>query len=291
MNIIVTLTGFFMAMADSVPGISGGTIAYIMGVYDNIIESVSNIFSTDKEKRKKALPFLLKLGTGWVIGFVIAILIVSNLVNTHIYQISSMFLGFIFISIYFTFLADKDFLLANKKHAYFIIIGVLGVIIVAYAGSNILDESTNTEFALNFGSILYYFVAGFFAISFMLLPGISGSTVMLIFGIYYDVIAAAKSFITMDFSSLPILISVGLGIVVGGVSAVKILNFLFKRFRAQLLFLIQGLLIGSLYAITVGPTSEFGAPLTLETFNLIWFAVGIVLIILLEKLSVSQKKQ
>ena len=66
--IMKILGGFLMALADSVPGVSGGTIAFILGLYDDFINSLNNIVSKDKEKRKAAFLFLLKLGSGWIVG-------------------------------------------------------------------------------------------------------------------------------------------------------------------------------------------------------------------------------
>jgi len=65
--------GFCMALADSVPGVSGGTIAFILGFYEKLLDNVHNIFSKDKEKRKTAIPFIAKLLLGWAIGMAISV--------------------------------------------------------------------------------------------------------------------------------------------------------------------------------------------------------------------------
>ena len=86
--------GFCMALADSVPGVSGGTIAFIMGFYDNFIGSIHDfVFGSMKEK-KQALRFLIKLGIGWLTGMILAVLILYSLFESHIYVISSLFIGF-----------------------------------------------------------------------------------------------------------------------------------------------------------------------------------------------------
>ena len=70
MNYIIQfIRGFCMALADSVPGVSGGTIAFLLGFYDKFINSLNNLMGKDKEKRKEAILFLLKLAIGWIIGF------------------------------------------------------------------------------------------------------------------------------------------------------------------------------------------------------------------------------
>ena len=85
--------GFCMALADSVPGVSGGTIAFLLGFYDEFINSLNDMIGKDNAKRKAALVFLIKLGIGWVIGFGASIMVLSSLFQVHIYEISSVFLG------------------------------------------------------------------------------------------------------------------------------------------------------------------------------------------------------
>lgn len=85
--------GFCMALADSVPGVSGGTIAFLLGFYDEFINSLNDMIGKDNAKRKSALIFLIKLGIGWVIGFGASVMVLSSLFQVHIYEISSVFLG------------------------------------------------------------------------------------------------------------------------------------------------------------------------------------------------------
>ena len=84
--------GFCMALADSVPGVSGGTIAFLLGFYDEFINSLNDLMGRDSKKRKKAFLFLVKLGIGWIIGFGLSVLILASLFEAHIYQISSVVL-------------------------------------------------------------------------------------------------------------------------------------------------------------------------------------------------------
>ena len=95
------ICGFFMALADSVPGVSGGTIAFLLGQYDNFINSLNNLVVGNKKQRIKAIRFLIQLMMGWVVGFILAVLILTSVFEKHIYQVSSLFLGFILFSITF----------------------------------------------------------------------------------------------------------------------------------------------------------------------------------------------
>ena len=114
MYVINFVRGFFMAVADSVPGVSGGTIAFIMGFYDKFINSINNLISGSKEERIEAIKFLAKIGIGWVTGMVLSVLFITSVFEEHIYVISSLFLGLIIMAIpltdlrVFTFPAQSE---------------------------------------------------------------------------------------------------------------------------------------------------------------------------------------
>ena len=100
MFIVNLIRGFFMALADSVPGVSGGTIAFILGFYDEFIGSLNTLVSKNsKEEKIQALQFLLKIGVGWAIGMITSVLFLASIFEEHIYSISSVFIGFIIFSI------------------------------------------------------------------------------------------------------------------------------------------------------------------------------------------------
>ena len=91
-KIITFIHGFCMALADSVPGVSGGTVAFLLGFYDRFVDSLDDLISGTKEKRIAALRYLIKLGIGWGIGFLSAVLVLANVFESHIYLISSLVL-------------------------------------------------------------------------------------------------------------------------------------------------------------------------------------------------------
>ena len=82
--------GLCMALADSVPGVSGGTILFILGIYDKFISSLNSLVSRDKINRRNGFKFLVKLGMGWIIGFCIGIYMVIPNFEYNIYKISSL---------------------------------------------------------------------------------------------------------------------------------------------------------------------------------------------------------
>lgn len=279
-----------MALADSVPGVSGGTIAFILGFYDKFINSLNSLVSTksNKEEKLESLKFLIKIGIGWAAGMVLAVLFISSVFTTHIYKISSLFLGFIIFSLPLIFREEKAEIVGKYKNIIFTVIGILVVAAITYFNPA-TSGGTGTNLSLdnlNIGLIAYVFVVGAIAICAMILPGISGSTLLLIFGIYAPIMTAVKSVIKFDFSYLPIVIVFGLGVITGIVSIIRLLRYLLANHRSKVIYTIIGLMIGSLYAVVMGPTTlEIPeAPMGFGEFSILFFLLGGGLILGLEKL-------
>ena len=284
--LINAFRGFCMALADSVPGVSGGTIAFILGFYDRFINSLDDLFYGDKEKKKKAIFFLIKLGIGWIIGLAFATLVLTSLFEKQIYKVSSVFMGFIIFSIPLIIKEEKECLKGKYINLIFTLIGILIVSLITYfnpvsGGGNIVDVSN-----LNIGLCIYIFVVAMVAISAMVLPGISGSTLLLIFGLYIPIISAIKEFLHLNFSVVPVLMIFGVGIIAGIVLVIRLIKIALKKYRSQTMYCILGLMIGSLYAIVMGPTTLAvpQAPMSLGTFSIIFFIIGGLIIIGLEKI-------
>lgn len=275
--------GFCMSLADSVPGVSGGTVAFILGFYDKFINSLNNLFSKDGDK-KSAIKFLVKLGIGWIIGMCLATLILSKVFETHIYVVSSLFVGFILFAIPLIVKDDIKILKGNYKHLVFTLIGIVVVSLLTSfnpSASSSLDISTSS---LNIGLCLYTFVAGMVAISAMVLPGISGSTLLLIFGLYLPIINGIKETLHMNFEFVPILFIFVLGVIAGIFLVIRLVKKALEKYRSQTIYTIIGLMIGSIYAIFMGPTSLSvpKAPLSFSTFSIIAFIIGGVVVLLME---------
>ena len=284
-----------MALADSVPGVSGGTVAFILGFYDNFVNALNNLISSDKIGRINALKFLTKIGVGWVVGFVLSVLFITSIFEKNIYEINSLFLGFIIASIPIIVKSEKKTLLSNNKNIIFLIIGIIVVCGLTYfnpitsKGHSFSVRADNLGLA--FGA--YIFISGMIAISAMVLPGISGSTILLIFGLYTPILNAIKQVLEFNFEYLPSIIIFGFGIIAGILLTVRVVRSLLRKFRAQTIYCIIGLMIGSIYAVIMGPTSlEIPRPpMSLATFSIVFFAIGCTLVPALEKLKVILEKK
>ena len=284
-----------MALADSVPGVSGGTIAFILGFYDNFVNSLNNLISENKADRLKALKFLAKIGIGWITGFILSVLFITSIFEKNIYEISSLFLGFIIASIPLIIKSERKTLKENYKNIIFLIIGVTVVCAITYFNPM---TASNHSFSIKFENLsiglgLYIFISGMIAISAMVLPGISGSTILLIFGLYTSILNGIKGILKLNLEYLPGVIIFGLGIIVGVFVTVRSVRSLLKKFRAQTIYCIIGLMIGSMYAVIMGPKSlEIPqSPMSINTFSIVFFAIGCTLVPALEKLKYILKNK
>lgn len=270
------ICGFFMALADSVPGVSGGTIAFLLGQYDNFINSLNYLVVGNKKKKIKAIRFLIQLMLGWVVGFILAVLLLTSIFEEHIYQVSSLFLGFILFSIPIVTREERNYFLGHGKNSIYMLVGILVVVLITYFNPTSGEESSIDLLNMSFGTAIYLFVAAMIAISAMVLPGISGSTLLLIFGLYVPVMNTIKSALSFQVEAFPPIIIFGLGILVGIVTVVRFVKIALEKFRSQTVYAIVGLMIGSLYAIVMGPTT-LDTPqqaMTISTFSILFFVLG-----------------
>lgn len=265
-----------MALADSVPGVSGGTIAFLLGFYDRFIGSLDDLFHGKKNDRLEAIRFLAKLAIGWIVGFGISAAVLTSFFDSHIYEVSSLFMGFIVFAIPVVALEEKRSLQGRWGNLAFTLAGIALVVAVTLlnpasgAGVNVAIEH------LNFGLVAYVFFAAMIAISAMVLPGISGSTLLLIFGLYVPIMGAVRSVMGFDFAYAPILGVFVLGVVCGVLLFVRLIRFCLRRYRSQTIYCIVGMMIGSLYSITQGPLT-LASPMPamgLGQFSVLFFLIG-----------------
>ena len=284
-----------MALADSVPGVSGGTIAFILGFYDDFVNSLNNLISGNKIGRINAFKFLSKIGIGWASGLILSVLFITNIFEKNIYEISSLFLGFIISSIPLIIKSERKTLINNKKHIIYLIIGILVVGAMTYFNP---VSSTGQSFSIKLDNLSpifigYIFISGLIAISAMVLPGISGSTILLIFGLYAPILNGVKEILKLNFEYLPGVLIFGFGVIIGILLTVRVVRYLLKTFRPQTIYCIIGLMIGSIYSVIMGPTSlEIPKePMSISTFSIAFFVIGCALVPALEKLKSMLKSE
>jgi len=233
---IIALKGVAMGAADAVPGVSGGTIAFISGIYEELITTISNVnLSLLKTLRNKGIKafwtqingnFLLALLSGIIISFVSFMRLAKYLIEYHPVLIWSFFFGLIVVSIYFI----------GKQITKWNILTVIALIIgagVAFYITSLPSLAANTN-------PYYLFFAGALAICAMILPGISGSFILVILGAYKTLSDAFHNF---DIKKIAIF---AVGALVGLLSFSHALKWLFKNYRNTTLAILTGFILGSL---------------------------------------------
>lgn len=281
-----------MALADSVPGVSGGTIAFIMGFYDDFIGALNALLGGTKEEKRQGLFYLGRLLSGWAAGLGLSVLVLGRIFDSHIYQLSSLFLGLTLFAIPVVLLEEKESLSVPFYYLLFTLLGTVIVAGITYlnqtggGGSRVYPEHFSAAAAL------YVFVVAMIAISAMVLPGISGSTLLLIFGLYVPVINGIKELLHFHFTYLPMLMVFGFGVITGICAAIRLIKAGLERYRPQMIHLILGLMFGSLYAIGMGPaTLEVPQPaLNFSNFHILYFLAGGVLVVGLELVKKRMEK-
>jgi putative membrane protein len=297
--IIISLKGVAMGAADVVPGVSGGTIAFISGIYEELITSINGInFSQFKILQKEGFKpfwraingnFLLALFLGIFISvFSLARMISWLLVNQPI-LLWSFFFGLVFASIFFIARAIEKWNLGT------ITAFILGTIVAYYITT--LPPSENT------GSLPFLFLSGALAVCAMILPGISGAFILVLLGSYKTILDAVHQ---KDFY---IIATVATGAIFGLLSFARLLKWMFENYKNTTLALLTGFILGSLSKIwpwkRVLETKTFGdkvipvkeiniSPFQYEGDNQLHFAIllalfGFCVIFILERIATKSK--
>ena len=251
--IVTAFHGFCMALADSVPGVSGGTIAFILGFYERFLDALHGLFRGKGAERKAGLLYLLKLGLGWGAGMAACVVLLSGLFAKNIYFMSSLFLGLTVCSLPFVVLAERKSLRHPLRHGWFLLLGVAVVV-----GLTLLRTGTGALGSVNYAQLTplqfgYLFLSGAVAITAMVLPGISSSSILLIAGVYLPTIQAGHSFLQLRLEVVPGLCALGFGILAGVGLSIHAIRTALRKYRGQTVWLILGLMLSSLYAIAGGP--------------------------------------
>ena len=291
--IVTAFHGFCMALADSVPGVSGGTIAFILGFYERFLDALHGLFRGKGVERKAGLLYLLKLGLGWGAGMAACVVLLSGLFAKNIYFMSSLFLGLTVCSLPFVVLAERKSLRHPLRHGWFLLLGVAVVV-----GLTLLRTGTGALGSVNYAQLTplqfgYLFLSGAVAITAMVLPGISGSSILLIAGVYLPTIQAVHSFLQLRLEVVPGLCALGLGILAGVGLSIHAIRTALRKYRGQTVWLIPGLMLGSLYAIAGGPASlDPPMPPMDAAFQLPAFLLGVVILLALESLrKVTERRE
>lgn len=261
------LKGGIIGIANVIPGVSGGTMAVVLGIYEKLIEALGNFF-TDKTKRKEYFPFLLKIFLGAGITILLFSWVMDYLLTNYRVYTYLFFIGLILGSIPSIYKSHSDMKLSLISIFIFLIAValILGLFLFAPEKTAHLDQST--EHHWNVQKALILIVSGILSGGSMILPGISGSFILVLLGQYHYIIRSVK-----NLSVLP-LFFLGIGIGIGIWTFAKIIDYLLKRYPKETFYFILGLVIASLIPIFPGlPAGTFEKILSL-VIGLIAFFVS-----------------
>jgi putative membrane protein len=237
--LIISLKGMAMGAADAVPGVSGGTIAFISGIYEELIASISLVnFSLIKTFKNEGIKsvwnkvngnFLLSLVIGILISFVSFMKIAKHLLELHPILVWSFFFGLVLASILYVSKQIK------KWDPLRITLFILAVFLAYYITT--LPSLANNE------NPIFLFLAAAIAICAMILPGISGAFILVLLGADKTLSTAFSNF---DIKNIIIFIA---GAIVGLLSFSKLLKWLFNNYKNSTLAILTGFIVGSLNKI------------------------------------------
>ena len=238
--------GFLMGICEIIPGVSSGTMALLLGIYEQFLGAIGHIVS---KHYKKSIIYLLPL----IIGMGTAILTMSSLMDylltQHTIPTHWFFIGMVLgvIPMMFSISNYK----VEFKSIHYILMGL--TIILLYWLSTAGENGTSIEsIDISLLMLIGLFFSGMLASAVMLLPGISGSLVLLIIGAYPIIMRAISEFSSLNFEVLPVLIATGLGIVSGLLLAGRGIQFLLRNYTYIMYAIIIGLLFGSVFPIYPG---------------------------------------
>lgn len=235
--------GMMMGASDVVPGVSGGTIALLVGIYERLIAAIDGL---TKKDWKKSVIFLIPVG----LGMGIAILSLSHLISWLMEKFPQptffFFIGLI-IAIIPQLLREVDYKKTFRGFHYLLLL--VAATLIALTGFVSPDQSAvMTE--LSWYQYLFLFISGWLASSAMILPGISGSLMLLLMGAYATVIESIKTF------NFPVIITVGFGILIGLLLTSKLIRYLFQNYRTITYAIIIGFVAGSIFVVYPGWPTE-----------------------------------
>ncbi len=274
-NLIIMLKGILFGASNLIPGGSGGTTLVVCGIYEDTLNSITNL----KKEFRKSFFFLLFLLIGTIIGVVTGSLLIKKVLLASIPFVTyCMFSGFIIGTL--PNLIKPYICKINFKYVIGFIISMAAVIGLLFLGFSINNNTVNFGDTLHFKDYLLLFICGFVGVFAMIVPGVSGILIFLIlgyYGIFLDAINNVYHIHTM-LEAIKIGLPVGLGMIVGIFPASILMKFLLKKFPIGTYFCIFGFVVGSIVCLFISYFHEYPNP---DKLNLAFGIAGLFVLILI----------
>ena len=275
-NIILGVKGFIMGIANIIPGVSGGTLALKLGIYERFIGAISHFFSNLKENIKFLLPI--------AIGLCLAILSMSRVID-YSYEhfpipTTLFFVGLVIGGIPMLYHKVKGKKEGKQISSWIILLMTFSLVIVMAFADQLFGTTAKVNLkGLDLWGYIILFFVGMIAAATMVIPGVSGSLVLMLLGYYYPILKVVKSLTKFENLGENIMIAgiFGVGVLVGIVLISKIIEFLLKKFETKTYYGVLGFIFASILAIPISTYNEvenlvFSVPQIL--IGIIFMAIG-----------------
>lgn len=262
-NFINFLKGIAISVSTLVPGVSGGTMAIILGIYDDLIHAIGSFF----DDWKKHSILLIEIGLGGLLGLLLFSRIVENALSTYPIQMGFFFIGVVAGGVPVLY---KRATSGEKKKTDFLYL-VIGLTIALLMS---LEPEATSAMATAGGSkgFIFLIIAGLIIAIALILPGISGSFMLLILGLYDVTLNAINTL------NIPFLIPLGIGVIIGTIATTKAIEKLLKKYPGKTYMLILGFVLGSVVPIYSGMPQGAQA-----VWSILALAVGFIIIFCMGK--------
>lgn len=278
-TIILIIKGFIMGIANIIPGVSGGTLALTLGIYEDFIQALSHFFKKLKENIKFLVPILIGIG--------LAILSMSRVIDysyDHFPIPTTMFfMGLVIGGVPLLLRKVKGTKEAKQPSSYIIAAITFTLVLVLALSEQLFNVSFKANLVnMNMTGYVLLFLVGVVAAATMVIPGVSGSLVLMLLGYYYPVLKVIKNLTKFKDlgSNFIIAAAFGLGVVIGIVAISKLIEFLLKKFETKTYFGVLGFIISSIIAIpiaTMNNVSDLKFSILQGIVGIIVLAVGMTI--------------
>lgn len=274
--LVDVIKGALVGLANIIPGVSGGTMMVSMGIYEKIIGVVNNLF----KDIKKSIMTLLPIGIGMLLGVAVFSFIIPWCLQVYPLPTSFCFIGMILGGVPAIIQPAKESLQKEGKSISLPhILAFLTFVVLVIAMATLNDTQTSSaNFELSLGFVITIFFVGVIAAATMVIPGVSGSLVLMVLGYYEGIMSSISGFISavlawdwaLIWYYVGVLAPFGIGIIVGIFAVAKLIEFLFEKFPSVTYSGILGLIVASPVAIVI----KMGH----NNINIVTTIIGIVLL-------------
>ncbi len=277
-NIILVIKGFIMGIANVIPGVSGGTLALTLGIYERFIKAISHFLTNLKENFKFLLPIAIGIG--------LAIITMSNVIDYSFKHFplptTLFFMGLVIGGVPLLLKKVKGTKELKKPSSYIIASITFAIVILLALSEQLFDLTLTANLSnMNFFEYIILFLVGVIAAATMVIPGVSGSLVLMLLGYYYPILELITE-VTKFKNLVPNIITggiFGVGVLVGIVGVSKLIEFLLEKYEVKTYFGVIGFILASIIAIPIAASNGVAMIFTLPHIlaGIIFLVLGLAI--------------